>query len=235
MSEEKKIAIKVDNLTIRYKSLKSYSIKRNFFALHRNKREVFEAVKNVSFEVPQGEILGIIGKNGSGKSTLLRALAHIFSPDEGTINIYDNSISLLSIGVGFQKELSGRENIMLSGLLLGFTEEEIKKKMPRIIKFADIGHFIDMPVGKYSSGMYSKLAFSITAILETDIILIDEVLRSFLLFLHLFADKVKNDENGCDDDHNRKDNTKSIQGKSASFNLIASICQKVWIDSDMRI
>ena len=106
MSEEKKIAIKVDNLTIRYKSLKSYSIKRNFFALHRNKREVFEAVKNVSFEVPQGEILGIIGKNGSGKSTLLRALAHIFSPDEGTINIYDNSISLLSIGVGFQKELS---------------------------------------------------------------------------------------------------------------------------------
>ena len=87
MSEEKKIAIKVDNLTIRYKSLKSYSIKRNFFALHRNKREVFEAVKNVSFEVPQGEILGIIGKNGSGKSTLLRALAHIFSPDEGTINI----------------------------------------------------------------------------------------------------------------------------------------------------
>lgn len=176
MSEEKKIAIKVDDLCIRYKSLKSYSIKRNLLALHKNKREVYEAVKHVSFEVPQGEILGIIGKNGSGKSTLLRALANIFSPDEGTINIYDNSISLLSIGVGFQKELSGRENIMLSGLLLGFTEEEIKKKMPRIIKFADIGRFIDMPVGKYSSGMYSKLAFSITAILETDIILIDEVL-----------------------------------------------------------
>lgn len=107
---------------------------------------------------------------------MLRALAHIFSPDEGTIDTFDNTVSLLSIGVGFQKELSGRENIILSGMLLGFSEEQIREKMPRIIKFADLGRFIDMPVSTYSSGMYSKLAFSITAILETDIILIDEVL-----------------------------------------------------------
>jgi ABC-type polysaccharide/polyol phosphate transport system ATPase subunit len=173
---EKEIAIRVENLTIRYKSLKSYSIKKNFLKLNHNKREYFEAVKHVSFEVEKGEILGIVGKNGSGKSTMLRALAHIFSPDEGSIDTFDNSVSLLSIGVGFQKELSGRENIVLSGMLLGFSEEEIRKKMPRIIKFADLGKFIDMPVGTYSSGMYSKLAFSITAILETDIILIDEVL-----------------------------------------------------------
>ena len=174
--EEKEIAIRVENLTIRYKSLKSYSIKQNLFRLKRNERDCFEAVKHVSFDIPKGEILGIIGKNGSGKSTMLRALAHIFSPDEGTIDTFDNSVSLLSIGVGFQKELSGRENIMLSGMLLGFTEEEIQKKMSRIIKFADLGKFIDMPVQTYSSGMYSKLAFSITAILETDIILVDEVL-----------------------------------------------------------
>ncbi len=174
--EEREVAIKVENLTIKYKSLKSYSIKKNLFRFKRNERETVEAVKNVSFEVPKGQILGIIGKNGSGKSTMLKALAGIFSPDEGYINSYGNSISLLSIGVGFQKELSGRENIMLSGLLLGFSEEEIREKMDKIIKFAGIGKFIDMPVRTYSSGMYSKLAFSITAILETDIILIDEVL-----------------------------------------------------------
>lgn len=174
--EENKLAIKVDNLTIRYKSLKSYSIKKNLLKLHKNKKEYFEAVKNVSFEVPKGQILGIIGKNGSGKSTMLKALAGIFSPDEGSIDTFGYSISLLSIGVGFQKELSGRENIMLSGMLLGFSEKEIQKKIPEIIKFAGLGKFIDMPVRTYSSGMYSKLAFSITAILETDIMLIDEVL-----------------------------------------------------------
>lgn len=173
---QKEVAIRVENLTIRYRSLKSYSIKKNLLHLNRNKKEYFEAVKNVSFEVEKGEILGIVGKNGSGKSTMLRALAHIFAPDEGVIDTFDNSVSLLSIGVGFQKELSGRENIVLSGMLLGFSEEEIREKMPRIIKFADLGEFIDRPVSTYSSGMYSKLAFSITAILETDIILIDEVL-----------------------------------------------------------
>ena len=170
------IAIKVENLRIRYKSLGSYSIKKNFLKLKKNKRETFEAVRGISFEVPKGQILRIIGKNGSGKSTLLRALAGIFSPDEGTIETYGNSISLLAIGVGFQKELSGRENIMLSGMLLGFSEQEVREKMPAIIKFAGLGKFIDMPVRTYSSGMYSKLAFSITAILETDIMLIDEVL-----------------------------------------------------------
>lgn len=174
--KQKEVAIRVENLTIRYRSLKSYSIKKNLLHLNRNKKEYFEAVKQVSFEVEKGEILGIVGKNGSGKSTMLRALAHIFSPDEGSIDTFDNTVSLLSIGVGFQKELSGRENIVLSGMLLGFSEEQIREKMPRIIKFADLGRFIDMPVSTYSSGMYSKLAFSITAILETDIILIDEVL-----------------------------------------------------------
>jgi ABC-type polysaccharide/polyol phosphate transport system ATPase subunit len=156
--------------------MKSYSIKKNFLQFKKNKKEYFEAVKNVSFTVNKGEILGIVGKNGSGKSTMLRALAGIFSPDEGTIDLCGNSISLLSIGVGFQKELSGRENIILSGMLLGFTEEEIREKMPRIIKFSGLKNFIDMPVRTYSSGMFSKLAFSITVILETDIMLVDEVL-----------------------------------------------------------
>ena len=141
-----------------------------------NKKEYFEAVKNVSFQVEEGKILGIIGKNGSGKSTMLRAIAGIFAPDEGSIDLHGHSVSLLSIGVGFQKELTGRENIRLSGMLIGFSEEEINAKTDEIIEFAELGEFIDMPVKTYSSGMYSKLAFSITAILETDIMLIDEVL-----------------------------------------------------------
>lgn len=169
-------AIEVSNLCVNYRSLKSYSIKRNLLRGKRSKAEAFEAVKNVSFKVKKGEILGLIGKNGSGKSTMLRAIAGIFSPNSGTVDLHGNSVSLLSIGVGFQKELTGRENILLSGMLLGFSEARVKEKMDDIIAFSELGSFIDSPVRTYSSGMYSKLAFSITAILETDIILIDEVL-----------------------------------------------------------
>ncbi len=173
---KKDIAIEVKNLSIGYKNIKAYSIKKSLLKLKKVHVEEFQAVKDVSFEVPKGEILGIIGKNGSGKSTMLKALAGIFNPDSGTIDLKGHSVSLLSIGVGFQKEVTGRENILLSGMLLGFSEEEIREKMPEIIEFAELGKFIDMPVKTYSSGMYSKLAFSITAILETEIMLIDEVL-----------------------------------------------------------
>ena len=173
---EKRYSVTVENVTIRYRNLKAYSIKKQLFRKKNNEKQYFEAVKNVSFQIEEGKILGIIGKNGSGKSTILRAIAGIFSPDEGTIDLHGHSISLLSIGVGFQKELTGRENIKLSGMLLGFSEEEIAAKTDEIIEFAELGDFIDMPVKTYSSGMYSKLAFSITAILETDIMLVDEVL-----------------------------------------------------------
>lgn len=173
---ENNIAISVKNLTICYRTLKPYSIKQSLLKGKKNQKEEFKAVDNISFTVGKGEIIGIVGKNGSGKSTLLRALGKIFAPDLGSIDLHNNTISLSAIGVGFQKELTGRENIMLSGMLLGFTEKQIQAKMPDIIKFADIGQFIDKPVRTYSSGMHSKLAFSITALLETDIMLIDEVL-----------------------------------------------------------
>lgn len=169
-------AITVKDLHICYRGLKKFSIKKTFFSRKKEKIEVFEAVKGVSFEVEKGKILGVVGKNGSGKSTLLRALAGIFSPDSGTIDLHGNSISLLSIGVGFQPRLSGYENIFLAGMLLGFSKEQIQEKLDDIINFAAIGDFIYKPVNTYSSGMYSKLAFAITAILETDIMLIDEVL-----------------------------------------------------------
>ena len=174
--EAQNSAISVRNVCIDYRTITAGSIKQNFFKLKKVKQEVFHAVKNVSFEVPEGQILGITGKNGSGKSTMLRAIAGIFSADSGEIDLHGHTISLLSIGVGFDKELSGRENIILSGMLLGFTRKQIMEKMQDIIEFAGIDDFIDKPVRTYSSGMYSKLAFSITAILETEIMLIDEVL-----------------------------------------------------------
>lgn len=172
----KKIAIDVKDVKIQYKMMKKFSIQRNLLKRDADKAEIFEAVKGVTFNVEKGEILGIIGKNGSGKSTLLRAIAGVFSPNDGEIDLKGNSVSLLSLGVGFKDTLSGRSNIFLSGMLLGFSEEEVKKKEADIVEFSELGKFIDMPVKTYSSGMYSKLAFAITSSLETDIMLVDEVL-----------------------------------------------------------
>ena len=172
----KEIAIEVKNVHIQYKLMKNFSIQRNLLRRDADKPEVFEAVKGISFHVEKGEILGVIGKNGSGKSTLLRSIAGVFSPNEGTIDLKNHSVSLLSLGVGFKDTLTGRDNIFLSGMLLGFNEAQIKEKEESIIEFSELGQFIDMPVKTYSSGMYSKLAFAITSSLETDIILVDEVL-----------------------------------------------------------
>lgn len=172
----KENAIEINDLCISYRGLKSYSIKKSLLHFRRNKVDEFQAIRHVSFNVRKGNILGIVGKNGSGKSTMLNAIAGIFAPDSGTIDLKGNSVSLLSIGVGFQRELTGHENIILSGMLLGFSEKAVRERMEEIIEFSELGKFIDAPVRTYSSGMYSKLAFSITAILETDIMLIDEVL-----------------------------------------------------------
>ncbi len=170
------VAIEVKDLDIYYDSVKGFSVKHDLFDKNKSRRQRFHAVKKVSFQLDKGEILGVVGKNGSGKSTMLRALAGVFSADAGSIDLKGHSVSLLSIGVGFESALSGRENVFLSGMLLGFTEEEINRKMEDIIEFSELGEFIDKPVRTYSSGMYSKLAFSITVNLDTDIILIDEVL-----------------------------------------------------------
>ena len=173
---EREIAIEVKNLYISYRNLQKFSIKQSLLHFKKVQADVFQAVKDVSFEVEKGEILGIIGKNGSGKSTMLKALAGIFSPDTGSIDLKNHSVSLLSIGVGFEKEMSGRENIILSGMLLGFSEEFIRSKMDEIIAFSEVGDFIDTPVKRYSSGMYVKLAFSVAAHLDSEIMIMDEVL-----------------------------------------------------------
>jgi len=178
MSNKEEYAIEVEGIYLKYPMFNKMSFQEMLSAktFRMKKRNEFEALKNVSFKVKRGEIVGIIGRNGSGKSTLLSTLGGIFAPDAGKIDTHGYSISLLSIGTGFNVEMTGRENIFLSGMLLGFEREEIVKLMDSIIEFADIGEFIDIPVKKYSSGMYSKLAFSIAVTLRTDIMLVDEVL-----------------------------------------------------------
>lgn len=175
MSEERKTAIAVRDVCINYRILNNVSVQKSFLR-KKVHDEVYEAVKHVSFEVEEGGILGIIGRNGSGKSTLLRSIAGVFSPNSGVIDLKGHTVSLMALGVGFKDNLSGRENIVLSGMLLGFSEKEIEDRIQDIIDFAEIGDFIDRPVRTYSSGMHSKLAFAITAMLETDIMLVDEVL-----------------------------------------------------------
>ena len=173
--KKEEIAISVKDLHVYYRDMNRFSLKKGDLKA-RGSGKIFKAVKGVSFEVPKGQILGICGRNGSGKSTMLRAISGIFSADKGSINLHGNSVSLLSIGVGFQRKLTGYENIFLSGMLLGYSKKQIEEKLNDIIEFSELGDFIYKPVRSYSSGMYSKLAFSITAILETDIMLIDEVL-----------------------------------------------------------
>ena len=134
------------------------------------------ALKDVSFEVKQGEVLGIIGRNGAGKSTLLKMLSRITEPTSGRIEINGRVSSLLEVGTGFHGELTGRENVYLNGTILGMKRAEIAKKFDEIVAFAGVEQFIDTPVKHYSSGMYLRLAFSVAAHLEPEILIVDEVL-----------------------------------------------------------
>jgi len=141
-----------------------------------NEEERFWALKDVSFNVQQGEVLGIIGRNGAGKSTLLKVLSRITSPSEGRVVTRGRVASLLEVGTGFHPELTGRENIYLNGAILGMSRAEIGIQFDEIVAFAEIDKFLDTPVKRYSSGMYVRLAFSVAAHLDTDILIVDEVL-----------------------------------------------------------
>jgi len=139
-------------------------------------REEFWAIENVSFEIKQGERVGIIGRNGAGKSTLLKILSRIVEPTKGRVHIRGRVASLLEVGTGFHPELTGRENIYLNGAILGMTRTEIKRKFDEIVAFAEVERFLDTPVKRYSSGMYVRLAFAVAANLEPEILIVDEVL-----------------------------------------------------------
>src|SRR5271165_110262 len=174
------IAIRLENVTQRFRLIhERHDTVRGLFSKlfsQRSSYHDFDAVKNVSLEVPKGEMVGLIGRNGSGKSTLLKLIAGVYRPTTGKIQIAGSLAPLIELGAGFHHELTGRENILLNGLLMGHSKNEMLEREQRIIDFAEIGDFIDTPVKQYSSGMYMRLAFSVATEVDPDILLIDEIL-----------------------------------------------------------
>ena len=170
----------------RYVALRDVMVKKviglgRSLALHgttrgHSEKEEFWALKNLNFDVRRGDVVGVIGRNGAGKSTLLRILSRITEPSEGRVTIVGRVASLLEVGTGFHPELTGRENIFLNGAILGMTCAEVRRKFDEIVNFADVERFLDTPVKRYSSGMHMRLAFAVAAYLESDILVVDEVL-----------------------------------------------------------
>lgn len=173
-------AIEVRDLGISFKlyNNKRKTLKEAVFyrMLGKNAYSTFWALRHVDFELAEGEVLGVIGRNGGGKSTLFKTIANIYLPDEGRVAVNGKVSTLLSLGSGFDAQLSGRDNIYLNGAFLGLTKKDIDERYDAIVDFSEIGDFIDTPVKNYSSGMYSRLAFSIAVSIQPDILLLDEVL-----------------------------------------------------------
>jgi ABC-type polysaccharide/polyol phosphate transport system ATPase subunit len=173
-------AILLDKVSVRYRiprerigSLKEYAIRR---LKRRLFFDEFEALRDVSLEVPGGETVGVVGRNGAGKSTLLRLIAGVMPPSVGRVVVVGRIAPLLELGLGFHGELTGRENVILQGTLLGFSRREMKQRTRRIVEWAEIEEFIDAPVRTYSTGMAARLAFSVATDVEPDVLLVDEAL-----------------------------------------------------------
>jgi ABC-2 type transport system ATP-binding protein len=172
--------IQVDNVSMRFKlahdrisSLKEYMTK----LIKRELRyEEFWALKNVSFNVSKGEVVGIIGKNGAGKSTLLKIISGILKPTKGSVTCSGSIVPMLELGSGFDHDLTGRENIFLNGAILGYGKEFLESKFEEILDFSELGRFIDVPIRNYSSGMLMRLAFSIATMVNPEILIVDEIL-----------------------------------------------------------
>ena len=172
--------IRVDDVSVTYRTSfeRAPTLTTTLRRLGRRERVVreIEALKHVSFEVPEGEVLGIVGANGAGKSTLMRTVAGILPPNDGRVEVHGRVSTLLALGVGFNRKLSGRENVVLGGLAAGLTREQLQHKYDEIVAFAELEKFMDMPMRTYSSGMYGRLAFSVAVNMDPDILIIDEAL-----------------------------------------------------------
>lgn len=172
--------IEVQNVSMRFRmandrisSIKEYAIARLRGKLQYSE---FEALKNVSFDVKRGEVVGLIGHNGAGKSTMLKVISGILRPSEGSVRVAGNVAPMLELGSGFDMDMTGRENIFLNGAILGYSEEFLRRKYDEIVAFSEIEPFIDVPLRNYSSGMVARLAFSIATVVVPEVLIVDEVL-----------------------------------------------------------
>lgn len=218
--ELKHVNLIFDVETDQIDTLKEYvirTLKRN-----KSKKIKFQALKDISFKIYKGEKVGIIGYNGAGKSTLLKVICGIYEPNEGIVETNGNISPLLSLGAGFDRNYSGRKNILLNGAVLGYSKSYLESKIDEIIEFTDLGEFIDIPIRNYSSGMLAKLGFSIATIVEPDILIIDEILSvGDVTFAKKSSDKIKSLINGG----------ATVILVSHSIPQIREICDKaIWID-----
>lgn len=173
MIDVKHVSMRFRMANDKINSLKEYAVA---FLEHRLKYEEFQVLDDISFHVNKGEVVGIIGRNGAGKSTLLKIIAGVLKPTEGEVTVRGNIVPMLELGSGFDFELTGRENIFLNGAILGYSKEFLESKYDEILEFSELGHFIDMPIRNYSSGMMTRLAFSVATVVQPEILIVDEIL-----------------------------------------------------------
>lgn len=221
--------IKIDNVSMKFNlgvekdnSLKQMFIKILSFGKKRKKKEYFWALKNVSVDIKKGEVVGIVGTNGAGKSTLLKIVSGVYKPTEGKV-IVDGKISpMIELGAGFDGELTARENIYLNGSILGYSKKFIDEKFEEIVEFSELRDFLDVPVKNFSSGMTAKLAFSISTIVDPEILIVDEILSvGDIKFQEKSKAKMMSMINGGT----------TVLYVSHSLETIKSLCTKViWLD-----
>lgn len=221
--------IKVDNVSMKFNLgiEKNFSLKQFFINLFRPKskkpkKEDFWALKDVTFDVKKGEVVGFIGSNGAGKSTMLKVIAGVMKPTKGKVTVNGNICPMIELGAGFDMELTARENIYLNGAVLGYSKEFIEQKFDEIVEFSELKEFLDVPVRNFSSGMTARLAFSIATVVDPEILIVDEILSvGDIAFQKKSEAKMKSMIGGGT----------TVLFVSHSLNQIEKICDKVvWLD-----
>lgn len=212
MTGRKKVLLRAENIQLEY-----------FLGKGMSRKEKFSAINNITLELYAGETFGIIGRNGAGKSTLLSVLAKILEPDKGKVLHYGNRVALMTLATGFRHDLTGRENVILSGMIMGLSKKEILKKIPYIHTYSQLGDFFDEPFGNYSSGMRARLSFSLAVHAVADVLLIDEILGvGDMEFKRRSSNRIKK----------MISSSKSVVLVSHNIKTVKDLCQRVaWVEN----